>query len=66
MVYFGSNFAYLFILTLSRHQMVTELLRQFKTKKKIITRMRSRWGAIANPNVKVFDPPARQIPIPGA
>ena len=29
------------------------------------TRARSRWGAIANPPVKVFDPPAPTSPTPG-
>ena len=28
----------------------------------IITRMRSRWGAIANPHAKVFDPQQPQVP----
>ena len=26
------------------------------------TRMRSRWGSIANPNAKVFDPPSPPVP----
>ena len=28
--------------------------------------MHSQWGTIANPHAKVFDPPAPQVPPPGA
>ena len=35
-------------------------------KGQIKTGMRSRWGAIANPQAKVFDPPAPPSPTPGA
>ena len=31
-----------------------------------LTRMRSRWGAMANPHAKVFDPPSTPSPTPGA
>ena len=38
----------------------------YKIYQKYTTRMRSRWGVIANPHAKVFDPPAPPSPTPGA
>ena len=53
------------ILHVNRKKMGRSVVRKKYSTKQELTRVRSRWGAIANPHAKVFDSPAPRSPTPG-